>query len=171
MKNLLLKMLAKFNLVELKGINMKKHFVIFFSPGTLLSEQSSESIDSWDVDKAVEMSRKIKERYGATPYGFQFATRERKDDELDSKEIKRSGTYYLGGEVFTLEQIKSRNDPNDRILISNMECNGWDKVVVNTNSWKITQPLTENDTVLEYQKDCITRTCTRPPATRTFLLA
>ena len=127
---------------------MKKHFVIFFSPGTFVAEQSREPIDSWDIDKAVKMSKDIKERHEAIPYGFCFTTRERKDHELDSQEIKRSGIYYLGGEVVTLEDIRARNDPKDKILISNMECNKWNKIVVNTNSWKWTQPLEKNDVVL-----------------------
>jgi len=131
---------------------MKKHFVIFFSPGTFVAEQSSKPIDSWDIAKAVEMSKDIKERYGATPYGFCFTTRERKDDELDSHEVERSGTYYLGGKILTIEDVKSRNDPKDHILISNMESNGWDKIVVNDNSWRWTQPLEKTDTILALQE-------------------
>jgi hypothetical protein len=129
---------------------MKKHFVTFLSPGTFVSEQTQKSIGSWDVEKAVEMAKDIKERYGATPYGFFFSTRERKDDELDSKVTKRSGTFYLGGKVLTLEDIKARHDPKDSILISNMEGNDWDKVIENCNSWKIVLPIEKKDKVLDY---------------------
>lgn len=129
---------------------MIKHFVIFFSPGTFFSEQTEKPIDSWNVNKAVKMARSIKERYDAVPYGFCFTTRERKDDELDSKEIKRSGTYFLGGKVLTLMDIKKRNNPEDRILISNMEGNKWGKVVENCNSWKVVQPLRKGDKVIAF---------------------
>lgn len=129
---------------------MKKHFVIFFSPGTLVAEQTQKEIDSWDVEKAKKMARGIKERHEATPYGFQFVTRERKDTDFDSKEIKRSGTYYLGGKVWTLAELKIRNNPGDRILISNMESNHWDKVVENNNSWKWIQVLQKADVVLKF---------------------
>lgn len=128
---------------------MKKHFVTFVSPGTFFSEQTELPIEKWDVKKAVEMSKKIKERYGATPYGFYFTTRERKRTELDSKEVKTSGMYFLGGKILTLQQIKARNDPKDRILISNMECNKIDKVIENNNSWKATLPFNEGDTLLK----------------------
>lgn len=131
-------------------MNMTKHFVVFLSPGTFVSEQTQKDIDSWDVNKALHLARGIKERYGATPYGFYFVTRERSDSELDSKITKRSNMYYLGGKIETLEEVKSRKDPNDRILISNMECNGWDRIITKTNSWKITQPLNKEDIVLQW---------------------
>lgn len=67
---------------------MKKHFVTFFSPGTFVSETSEKPIDSWDVDTAVEMSTQILERHGARPYGFRFSTRERGQEDLDSKVTK-----------------------------------------------------------------------------------
>jgi hypothetical protein len=54
---------------------MKKHFVIFFSPGTFMAETTAKTIESWDTGKAIEMAREIKERYDATPYGFCFTTR------------------------------------------------------------------------------------------------
>ncbi len=133
-----------------RNIHMKAHFVTFLSPGTMVSEEDYHSIDSWDVDYAVTISRNITQRYGATPYGFYFTTRERKDNELDSKIIKKSNMYYLGGDIFTLEDIKARNNPKDRILISNMECNGYDRIIENNNSYKSTFPLNDGDVVLDY---------------------
>jgi hypothetical protein len=131
---------------------MEKHFVRFYSPGTFVAEQSELPIDSWDTEKAIELSYTIRERHGALPYGFQFITRSRTDDDLDSKVSATSNMYYLGGEILTLEDIKSRKDPKDSILILNMEGNGWDRVVVNTNSYKWTQPLNRGDVVLPYSK-------------------
>jgi hypothetical protein len=68
---------------------------------------------------------------------------------LNSKVVKRSGTYFLGGKVETIEEIEARNDPKEKILRSNMRVNGYDKVVVNDNSWRWTQPLGKNDKVLK----------------------
>ena len=56
--------------------------------------------------------------------------------------------YFLGGKILTLQDVIDRNDPEDRILISNMRGNKWDRVIVNDNSWRITQPLEEGDVVL-----------------------
>lgn len=131
---------------------MKKHFVTFYSPGTFVSETSEEPIDSWDVDTAVEMSTQICERYGARPYGFIFSTRERGPNDLDSKVTKTSNLYYLGGEVLTLAQVRERKDPNDKILISNMEINHWDKIVINTNSYRFTGALEKDDVVIDMSK-------------------
>ena len=127
---------------------MEKHFVTFCSPGTFVTEENTKPIDSWNVDIAIKMSKDIKERYDATPYGFYFTTRSRNDNELDSHEAARSPMYYLGGTVLTLEQVKSKNDPADKILISNMERNGYDRIIINSNSWKWTQPLNKDDFVL-----------------------
>ncbi|MBQ3022110.1 MAG: hypothetical protein IJD91_02120, partial [Clostridia bacterium] len=88
------------------------------------------------------------ERYGAKPYGFRFFTKGRTEADLDSRVVAESGTYFINGVVETLEEIKAKGDPNNRILISNMECNGWDKVVTTHNPYKWTQPFTENDAVV-----------------------
>ena len=127
---------------------MKKHFVTFQSPGTFIAESSTEEIDSWDIKKAIKISKTIKERHGATPYGFYFTTRERKEDELDSKVVATSPMHYINCKVLTIEEVKARKDPKDRILISNMECNGYDKIVVTTKGWKWTQPLDKEDIVI-----------------------
>ncbi len=129
---------------------MKKHFVTFYSPGSFVSEFTEKEIDSWDVEKAKEMARSIKERHGATPYGFRFSTRERRDYELDGKTVAYSGMYFLGGRIRHLDFIILENKPDEQILISNMKINGWDRVVENTNSYMITQPLEKDDVVLDW---------------------
>lgn len=128
---------------------MKRHFVTFYSPGTFVSETTEREIASWDTALACEMAKNIVERHGARPYGFRFSTRERGDNDLDSRVVETSGTYYLGGTILSLDDIRSRNDPGDRILISNMQNNGYDFVIENVNSYRITLPLSENDHVLD----------------------
>jgi len=125
---------------------MKKHFVTFYSAGTITAETTTKEIDSWDVDKAIEISKDIIERYGETPYAFRFSTRERTSKDLDSKITKRSGNYYLGGKLKTFEQIKEEKNPINDILLSNMECNNWKKVITTKTGW--TMPLLEEDIVL-----------------------
>jgi hypothetical protein len=132
---------------------MKQHFVTFLSPGTFFSEESTEPIESWSVNQAKEMARDIKERYGATPFAFYFTTRARADNELDSKQVERSGKYYLGGKVETLAEVEARNDPSEDILLSNMRGNRWDRIITNTNSWKVTQPLLAEDVVLDWENE------------------
>lgn len=127
---------------------MKKHFVEFYSPGTFVSEVTEKEIDSWDTAKAIEMSKNIIERHGAKPYGFQFITRSRGDDDLDSKQIDASNMYYLGARVMTLDDVK-REMPEKEILIHNMEFNKIEKVIVNDNSYRSVFPLNEDDVILE----------------------
>ena len=129
---------------------MEAHFVTFYSPGTFVAESSSLPIDSWDVAKAKAMAGEVKERYGATLYGFRFTTRTREDNELDSKVTATSPTYYLGGTVETLEQVKARATDKERILVANMEGNKWDRIITNNNSWRWIQPLEEDDVVLQW---------------------
>jgi len=133
-------------------VTVEQHFVTFYSPGTFVSEETTKPIDAWDVEKAKALARTITERYSATPYGFQFTTRSRTDEELDSRVVARSPMYWLGGKVETLEELKARaTSADDRILVENMESNGWDRIITNTNSWRWTQPLRPDDVVLEWQ--------------------
>lgn len=125
-----------------------KHFVTFFSPGTFFAETNEVEVDSWDVQAAVAKAKTINQRYNAKPYGFQFKTVELVNNGWDKKVTKTSNMYFLGGQVLTLEQIKAKNDPKDEILISNMENNGYDRVIENSNSYKITLPIRKGDIVL-----------------------
>ena len=130
-------------------MTITKHFVTFLSPGTFVHEETTMPIDEWDVDTAKQMSLGVVERYNAKPFAFYFTTRERGPDDLDSRESKRSNRYYLGGKVETLGQVKNRATESDRILISNMEANGWDRIITNDNSWRVCQPLEDDDVILE----------------------
>lgn len=128
---------------------MKKNFVQFFSPGTFVSETSTREIDIWDTSLAVKMSKEIKERHGSRPYGFRFIERERGDGDFDSHISGESGMYYLGGTVYTLEEIEKAGNPDQEILLANMKGNGWDRVICNKNSWEIWLPFLEGDVCLE----------------------
>jgi hypothetical protein len=130
---------------------VEKHFVTFYSPGTFVAETTEKPIDSWDVKKAMGMARGIKERYDALPYGFRFSTRTRGDEDLDSKVTATSNLYYLGGKVETLKQVKARATKKDEILVSNMEINGYKRIITNTNSWSWTAPLLPGDVVLNFK--------------------
>lgn len=130
---------------------VQAHFVTFYSPGTFVAEESTKAIESWDVKAAMKMARKVTERYNAIPYGFRFSTRSRGPKDLDSKVTATSPLYYLGGKVETLADVKARATEQDRVLVSNMEGNGWERIITNTNSWRWTQPLKADDVVLEFK--------------------
>lgn len=135
---------------------MKKHFVMFLSPGTFFHEYTELPIDSWDVKKACKMAHNINERNGARPFAFQFSTRTRNADELDSKVSKASGRYFLGGKLMSKKDIQrlelKENKPKRyEILLSNMRNNGWSKVVMNDNSYRIFQPFEKDDVLLNFK--------------------
>lgn len=130
---------------------MKKHFVEIFSPGSFVAETSLKEIDSWDTQEAMKMAHSIVERHNSRPYGFRFVTRGRGANDLDSKVVDTSPMYFLGGTVLTLADIKAENNPDNRILITNMEVNKWPRVIRNLNSWSATLPLQDDDVVLDFK--------------------
>jgi hypothetical protein len=66
-------------------------------------------------------------------------------------------TFYSPGTFVTEETTRpidswdtatvGRSD--EKILASNMECNGWPVVAENTNSWKATLPFGEEDVIVD----------------------
>lgn len=129
--------------------SVQKHFIQFMSPGSFFSETTEIAVPKWDIELAIKKARGVKERYGATPYGFRFLTYGRGAKDLNSKVIKSSNLYYLGGKVETYEEVCKRNDPKEAILRSNMKNNGYAKIVVNTNSYRFTAGLEPSDVVLD----------------------
>lgn len=136
----------------------RSQFVVFTSPGTFFSKQSSRLVGSWDLSEAVKLSKDIKERYGARPYTFHFETRvvsEPIDDgeggklEVQPKTVETSGQHFLGGKVYSYDEVCARNDPKEDILRSNMLCNSYWFVVENRNSYKSVQPFNSDDVVVD----------------------
>ena len=128
---------------------MQKHYVTFYSPGSFMPESTSKEIDAWSVDLAVHYAKNIKERHGATPYGFNFKTME--SDGWSPKTVKESGMYYLGGRLMKLIDIPDTKE--NSILRDNMRFNNYEYVIENTNSWKIILPFNKNkDTLLDWTK-------------------
>jgi len=128
----------------------QQHYVTFHSPGTFVHETSTEPIDSWDIDHATAMAMNITERYGASPFAFRFSTRARKARDLDATQIEQSPLHFLGGTVRTLAQVIADDLPDEQVLRSNMRANGIDRVVTNTNSYKVVVLLGPNDVVLDF---------------------
>lgn len=128
---------------------MKAHFVTFLSPGTFVHETTTQGIESWDVAAACKMAEGITERHGAKPFAFRFHTSERDADQLDSSVSARSGLYYLGGRVMTLEDVE-REMPDEKTLLWNMRVNEITRVIVNDNSWRSINALEAEDVVLPW---------------------
>lgn len=127
---------------------MKKNYVTFYSPGTMVAETTRREIASWNVAKVLKILPDIEERYGAKPYGFRFTTMKRGLRDFAPRETAQSNMYYVNCRVETLEEIEKRDDPKESILRENMQRNGWDKMVTTMSGWKWSHPLHEGDIVL-----------------------
>lgn len=126
---------------------MKEHYVTFYSPGTFVAETTTKRVKKWDVEEALALMHGIEERYHAKPYGFRFTTKKRGFREMNAKEVKSSGTYYVNCKVQTLADIEAEGGPAGT-LAQNMRTNGWDRVATTTEGWSWSQPLKEGDVVL-----------------------
>jgi hypothetical protein len=144
----------------------EQDFILFISPGTLFSEMTERPIGCWDPATAVRMARTIAERYGATPYAFQFITRLVSDPiadgrggvlDVEPRELRRSPLYYLGGDILTLDDIELQDRENEQILLTNMRCNNWPVVIENNNSWKVVQPFNEPDVIVDRETGEVVR--------------
>ena len=126
---------------------MKKRFVTFFSPGTIVSEMTTKEVPSWDVKKATEMMKTITERHGAHPYAFQFYTMKRGLRDMNPHEVDRSPHYYVNCKVQTMEDVEAEG-PASNTLAQNMRSNNWERVVTTIDGYKWTQPFRDGDVVL-----------------------
>jgi len=145
------KRLAK-KAVKVRG--RKIHYAEFLSPGTFISECSEVKLSAWDVKEAVEKAKGIKERYGATPYGFRFLTRLEAGPvkagktrlKVEAKDLRRSGIHFITGEIRTAAQVLAGKGKDEEILRFNVKANKLPAIIVNRNSYLAT---------MEFQKDSV----------------
>lgn len=135
---------------------MKKHYVMFISPGAFVSEVTEKPIKEWDPVVATLWAASVTERHGAKPYGFKFLTKIVRDDiddgeggklEVIPKTIKESGIYHIKGKVLSFDDIEVTEE--NKTLRFNMECNNIPFVVETTNSYRSTVPFEEGDFVVD----------------------
>lgn len=112
-------------------------FVEFLFPGTLFPEEKIERHEDREMPVVVPE--------GAFCYSF-FDVEKTVvgEEEFWGKRKNHSGRFYPDAAVFTLEEVKAL--PDIGFLASNMEANGWEKVV-RTRRGNF-QPLQPGDTIL-----------------------
>jgi hypothetical protein len=140
--------------------------VDFYSPGTIVSECSQRPCKYGDIAGALEFARGVKERHGATPYGFRFLRR-RDEVVIDSdgnravkatKEIDLSGIHFITGTVRFYDDVP--DDQEHRICRGNMLGNDMPFVVENKNSYTSTLPTLpfgEKDVVVSLRGEIVER--------------
>lgn len=117
---------------------MLKHYVEFSFPGAFFSEYSVKEV----AERNPEL---ITVPEGAFAYRFFDRIETVVDGETLTGERKNFSPFTYFGTAYTLEEVKAQF-PEYTILISNMECNGWNRVVKTLRgNW---QPLGEGDTVI-----------------------
>lgn len=137
-------------------VNESEDFVEFFSPGTFVSEQTDKPCAHGDITKALEMARGIKERHGASPYGFRFYTIERamvvdgegNKAQKSKRETNRSGMHYITGTILRYDDVP--DDSEHSILRANMRCNDYAYCIENRNSWRFTGEFAAKDCIVEW---------------------
>lgn len=96
------------------------HYIEFVYAGSFLSETIPVRISK----------REFKDPLPQGAYAYSFFDQE--EVEIDGEVLKgppkNRSVRYIKGDVYDLEQVKAEI-PDSRILISNMENNGYDKVV------------------------------------------
>lgn len=137
---------------------IRRSYVEFLYPGTLIAEREAEPIALRDP-ALVEVPEKA--------FAFRFfdkltvVVREGAEDiELRSDRINESGMYYLGGEVYSLPELEHifpeatvLTQQEATVLTQNMRNNNWVQVIkTRLGNW---QPFEEGDRLLD-QRDLLT---------------
>ncbi len=121
-----------------------KQMVEYVYPGIIVSESSSKQMSQRDPREAVIMAPE-------SSYAFRFyevtkALDLGADFKVTPVARNHSAWHYIDGQIFTVADVEARQDPSDEILISNMKCNGYDRVVkCRTGNWV---PMSEGDVVV-----------------------
>lgn len=101
---------------------VKKTYVEFSFCGVVVDNVSSLEVETRDVES-------LQVPDGA--FGFQFfdlLSTMVGNDELVSSRLNKSPMHYYGGRIMTIDEVRAEM-PEEQILIFNMECNGYDRVI------------------------------------------
>ena len=119
---------------------VRKTYVEFLYPGSFMSESWTTQVKTRDVSKL---------KVPKNSFAFKFfdiisvvVEADGKKIELTSEAINESSKHYYGGKLYTVAELK-REFPMQRILISNVESNGYKKAIkCRTGNW---QPFEKTD--------------------------
>lgn len=145
---------------------MKKHYVVFISPGSFVDEMTSKPIESWDTKAAIALAETIVERYGAKPYAFMFKTYDELPDVVDedghrrsveARELAASGRHYIDGTVLTRDDVVALKDPKLSIMESNMRNVGSEIVCRTTRSYTHHGVFAPGDCVVDAKGEVVER--------------
>jgi hypothetical protein len=104
----------------------EKLYIEILYPGSLVTETERKLVRMKEPEKHAKTLKPL-------AFGFRYVqVTEAKvlgEGKAVLKEKYRPGTFYIG-KVLTLAEVKALKPPDRyEILVSNMECNKWDKVV------------------------------------------
>lgn len=127
--------------IHLGGKNMavRKTYVKFYYPGTIVDESTIAEVKSRGVSE-------LQIPDGA--FGFQFfdlLISEDKGVEMVSDRLDVSKMHYYGGRIMTVEEVIAEM-PEKRILIANMRANGFKVIHCPTGNFK---PFFEEDIYIQ----------------------
>lgn len=124
---------------------VRETFVELLYPGSLFAEDESRKVAGRDPQAVAKKYPKC--------FAFRFydlITRRvvvgGQEKQVSTSRLDVSPTYYPNGQPLTVADVK-RSVPKSEILVSNMEGNGWKKVV-QTRCGNF-QPLEKGDVILE----------------------
>ena len=126
-----------------------KTFVEFTCPGAFFNETYSREVDTRDPsclqipDNAYAFQ--FYDIIGTTQVIWNLKSVDNERVTMKSERMNLSLRYYLNGKVMTYDEVAAEV-PNNKILLSNMKCNGW-RGVIKTRFGNF-QPFTDGKDVV-----------------------
>lgn len=115
-----------------------RKYICFMMPGSFVAEMREHDITYSEAPEAP--------KHCFAYYFFsRYVTQDPQGNVINGPAFNETPVTYRGKE-YTLEELTTLNDPKHKILISNIKCNGWARVVHTVaGNWL---PLKDGDTVV-----------------------